>query len=166
MIILGIDPGSVRVGYGVIEASGNKIKYVRSGLLKTGKSLSESLRAIELDLEKIIRETKPERAGIEKLFFVKNQKTGIRVAEARGVLLNTVAKAGLKIVELAPTEVKLAVTGNGSASKEAVAKMVRYFVRLPENKTADDVTDALAIAIAAAGERWEGGLTGATASLY
>ena len=148
MVILGIDPGTTRVGYGVIKANGNKIEYVRGGLLKTGGPAADSLRVMESDLGKVIEEIKPERAGIEKLFFAKNQKTGIRVAEARGVLLNTAAKAGLEIVELAPSEVKLALTGSGNASKEAVAKMVRYFVKLPKEKIVDDVTDALAIAIA------------------
>jgi len=149
MVILGIDPGTARVGYGVVEILGNKITHLDSGLIKVSSRGVEALSEIESGIKELVRRRKPERVGVEKLFFVKNQKTGIRVAEARGVILNAALKAGLEIVELAPTEVKLALTGSGNASKEAVAKMVRYFVRLPDNEVVDDVTDALAIAIAA-----------------
>jgi len=149
MIILGIDPGSTRVGYGVIETQGNKLHHVASGLLRIGNSPADAFREIEKNLEEIIREKKPVRMGIEKLFFVRNQKTGIRVAEARGVILNTASKMGLEIQEFSPSEIKLAVSGSGNASKRGVAKMVRYFIKLPEEKMIDDVSDALAVAIAA-----------------
>src|SRR3989344_4597129 len=149
MVILGIDPGTARVGYGVVEILGNKITHLDSGLIKVSSRGVEALSEIESGIKELVRRRKPERVGVEKLFFVKNQKTGIRVAEARGVILNAALKAGLGTVDAAPTEVKLALTGSGNASKEAVAKMVRYFVRLPDNEVVDDVTDALAIAIAA-----------------
>ena len=149
MIILGIDPGTTRIGYGVIEVLGSTMRHVQSGLLEVRGEYPTSLKTIERDLQNIIKKTKPERIGVEKLFFVRNQKTGIRVAEARGVVLNTASKMGVEIWELAPSEIKLALTGYGSATKEGVAKMVRHFVRLPEGKIIDDTTDALAIAITA-----------------
>lgn len=148
MIVLGIDPGSVRVGYGLIKTDGNRIFYLESGLLRVNSSEIDSLRAMEENLKEIIKKHKPVRAGVEKIFFVRNQKTGIKVAEARGVILNTIAKMGLEIKELSPSEVKLSLTGNGGASKKGVAKMVRFFVELPEGKIIDDATDAVAIAIA------------------
>jgi len=148
MIILGIDPGSTRVGYGVIEKNRGELVYVRSGLFKIPKkSESQKLLALEKELNGLIKKIKPDKAGLEKLFFVKNQKTAFEVAQSRGIILNTLSKKRIPIIELAPSEIKLAVTGDGRASKQAVAKMVRYFLNLPYNKMIDDITDALAIAI-------------------
>jgi len=151
MIIVGIDPGTTRVGYGVIKKEGSRLIHLTSGLLaipqKAGSS--EQLLALQTSFKELLQEVRPERAGIEKLFFFKNKKTALSVAQARGVLIVALAEAHVPFVELAPSEVKLAVTGDGQASKEGVAKMVSYFLKLPSEKRIDDVTDALAVAIAA-----------------
>lgn len=150
MIILGIDPGSSRIGYGVIEKRGADFLHVDSGLLAIPKADQiKKLEVIGLELKKLIKAVKPERIGLEKLFFFRNQKTVIQVAEARGMILATIQGSGIPLLEFTPLEVKMAVTGDGSASKEAVAKMVRYFLKLPDKKMIDDASDALAIAIAA-----------------
>lgn len=149
MIVLGLDPGSVRIGYGLIQAEGNKLSWLKSGLLKVQPLRAPGrLATIEKDLNAIVREFRPDRVGLEKLFFMRNQKTALAVAETRGVILNALHKNRLPVFEVSPSEVKLAVTGYGQAPKEAVAKMVRYFLKMPPQKIIDDASDALAIAIA------------------
>lgn len=150
-IILGIDPGSVRVGVGIIEKNGDALTHIESGLLdvKKNSNKGERLLSLEKKLKKVLSRTKPDLAGVEKLFFSKNQKTAFAVAEARGIILKTLAEFKIPTIELTPSEVKLAVAGNGGASKEAVAKMVGYFLKIQTKSTIDDVTDALALAIAA-----------------
>lgn len=156
MIILGIDPGTTRIGYGVIKTNGNAVAHVESGLLRIPARAagSQKLRAVEQELLRLIRRTKPQKIGVEKLFFAKNQKTAIRVAEARGVIINTILKQSIPLIELTPSEVKSNVAGDGRASKNAVGKMVNYFLKLPSSKRIDDIADALAIAIAAATVRY------------
>ncbi|MCP6720104.1 MAG: crossover junction endodeoxyribonuclease RuvC [Patescibacteria group bacterium] len=157
MIILGIDPGSVRIGYGVIKKNHGKLTHLKSGLLKLPQTdHANRLVAIEKDLNNLLQKFQPDRVGLEKLFFVKNQKTALGVSEARGVILNTLAKKSLPFFEITPSEVKLAVTGDGRASKKSVAKMVNYFLGLElGNVVIDDITDALAIAIAVSGRNIE-----------
>jgi crossover junction endodeoxyribonuclease RuvC len=155
MIVLGIDPGSVRVGFGLIKRRGAQFFYLASGLFKISTTETGRLVTLERELRGLIKKFCPDLAAVEKLFFAKNKKTALRVAEARGVIINTVIKCSLPVVEIAPTEAKLAVAGSGGASKEAVAKMVRLILKVPADKNVvDDVTDALAIAIAASG--WRG----------
>lgn len=149
MIVFGIDPGTTRIGYGIIKKDGPKLIHVDSGLLALPKGAYEKrLPGVEKSLETLIKKNRPEKVGLENLFFVKNQKTGIRVAEARGVILNFFLKRGVPVFEVTPTEVKLAVAGDGRASKEAVIKMVNFFLNLGPIKLIDDAADALAIAIA------------------
>ncbi|KKU94504.1 MAG: Crossover junction endodeoxyribonuclease RuvC [Candidatus Jorgensenbacteria bacterium GW2011_GWA1_48_13] len=151
MIILGIDPGTVRVGYGVIEKNGGKLTHLESGLIKLpAENYEVRLVALEKNLKELLRKFRPDRVGLERLFFEKNRKTAIRVAEARGVILKTIVQNSIPLKELNPKEVKLAVTGDGNASKDGVGKMVKYFLKLGSLKMLDDVSDALAIAIAAA----------------
>lgn len=153
MKIVGIDPGNARVGYGVITVRGNTLTCDALGVIEIPpQAAAARLAELETQLAHFLAETRPDRIGIERLFFAKNKRTGIAVAEARGVILLTAGKAGVPLIELSPGEVKRAVTGNGTASKQAVAKMVRWILGLT-NKGAvlDDATDALAIAIAAAG---------------
>lgn len=149
-IILGIDPGSVRVGVGIIEKNGNTLIHIESGLLdiKSDPDKGEQLLNLEKKLKRVLNKTKPDLAGVEKLFFSKNQKTALAVSEARGIILKTLAEFKIPTIELTPSEVKLAVTGNGNASKEAVAKMIGYFLKIQAKSMIDDVTDALALAIA------------------
>ena len=152
MIILGIDPGSVRIGYGVIKRDYGKLAHLESGLLKIPQTNhTNRLTALEKSLDILLQRFQPDRVGLEKLFFAKNQKTALRVAEARGVILNTLTKRSLLFSEVSPSEVKLAVTGDGRASKKSVAKMVNYFLGLNLKSVVDDVTDALAIAITISG---------------
>ncbi|MFH1193211.1 MAG: crossover junction endodeoxyribonuclease RuvC [Candidatus Jorgensenbacteria bacterium] len=150
MITLGIDPGSTRVGYGVVRKERGALVHLESGLLPVrSKEKNERLIEISTSLRGILARVKPDRVGIEKLYFSKNQKTAIEVAQARGVLLYTIARTGILILEFTPSEVKLAVTGDGNATKAGVAAMVARFLRLPPRKLVDDVSDALAIAITA-----------------
>ena len=151
MIILGVDPGTTRVGYGVIKKEGSSLTHLSSGLLAIPPAANapERLLFLQISFKKLLTEIRPTCAGVEKLFFLKNKKTALSVAQARGVLIVALAYAHIPFVELAPSEVKLAVTGDGRATKEGVAKMVSYFLKLPQEKRIDDITDALAIAIAA-----------------
>lgn len=151
MVILGIDPGSVRIGFGIIEKRSGAFYYIENGILDVkSKTENERFLFIERELSKLIEEYKPSRIGVEKLFSFKNKKTVIEVAEARGVILATVEKFRIPLYEPTPLEVKQAVTGNGKASKESVSKMVHLFLPdKPKQREYDDAVDALAIAITA-----------------
>jgi len=150
VITLGIDPGSTRVGYGAVRKERGVLVHLESGLLLVRSSgKNERLTELSASLHGVLARVKPDCVGIEKLYFSKNQKTALEVAQARGVLLYTAAGAGVPILEFTPKEVKLAVTGDGNATKAAVAAMVARFLRLPPRKLVDDVSDALAVAITA-----------------
>ena len=151
MIILGIDPGVRKVGYGVIEKSGKSVLYKTSGLIEPEKMpLAEQLKYIESRIEDIIQRERPKIAGVELLFFSKNKKTALAVAHARGVIINILARHSIKIIELSPADVKIGVTGYGNAAKKSVASMVEKILGIKTKNSADDITDALAIAITAA----------------
>lgn len=152
MIILGIDPGTTRIGFGFIDFSAGRFRHLKSGLLKIGVDPQKRLLVLEKDLTQLISEFKPELVGLEKLFFVKNQKTAFEVAETRGVIKNTVLKNKIRIIELSPSELKLGITGDGRAPKNAISKMVGYFLNLSTHDFIDDVTDALALAIVVCGK--------------
>ncbi len=155
MIILGIDPGTTRIGFGVIEKSYGKLSYINGGLFNIpaeSKNYGRLISAGE-EIKRILKKFKPDIVGIEKVFFASNQKTAVQVIEARGVIIESIAKRSIPIIELVPTEVKLAVTGNGRADKKAVAKLVLLSLKIDPaesflKKWPDDVFDALAIAIA------------------
>lgn len=158
MVTVGIDPGTTRIGYGVVVGSGGSLRCRGAGLLAVpaGASGAEKLAALGANLEKLLRAVRPDRIGVEKLFFTKNRKTALAVAEARGVILATSTRLGIPSIELTPREVKVAVTGNGNATKEAVAKMVHLILSLSPKRLPDDATDALAIAIGASSwKRWD-----------
>lgn len=151
MIILGIDPGTRRMGFGVIEKTGSVVSFVAAGLLEINSSKDiDALKEIRDGLQKIITAHKPEVVAIETLFFSKNRKTALQVAEARGVALLAGRENGLQIKEFSPNEVKSALTGYGSADKKAVLKMVGLRLKKPGLKIIDDAADALALAIVAA----------------
>lgn len=151
MKILGIDPGTTRVGYGLIETKGSAVKFIDCGLLKiNSKNKEERLLELGESFEKLLKKVKPDLVGIEKLFFMKNIKTGIDVAQARGVLSYLAIKNKVLVVEIAPTEVKLNICGYGSADKKSVEKMVCRILGLKKIEGPDDVSDAIAIAIVAA----------------
>jgi len=146
--ILGIDPGFARTGWGIVE-SGSKISVIDYGCIETHKDTDYSDRLVSLskELNKIIKKYKPELAGIEQLFFVKNVKTGIQVGEARGIIILTLAQNNLGISEFTPLQVKQAVAGYGNADKGQVQRMVKTLLGLKEIPRPDDAADALAVAI-------------------
>ncbi len=152
MIILGIDPGTARMGYGIIKKEGGKTLFLDAGILRTHEADGvHILIQIKLGLEEIIKKWKPEIMAIEKVYFSKNQKTAMSVAEARGVAILTGLENGLEIREYSPNEIKSGLTGYGHADKRGVAKMVNLALGTPKLKIIDDASDALAIAIFAAG---------------
>jgi crossover junction endodeoxyribonuclease RuvC len=150
MIILGIDPGTTRAGYGVIQSGGTP-KLIAAGILKVplAGDKADVLEAIRNGIVSLCAEHHPDIVAVEKLFFAKNRKTALAVAEARGVILMAAREAGVDIREYSPNEVKMAVTGYGGADKKAVLKMVRLILHSPDLKVIDDASDALAIALAA-----------------
>lgn len=150
MKILGIDPGMAIVGYGLIEEdNNNNFKLLASGSIQTDKKLDDSKRLLEIykDLSTIIEEYKPDCASVEQLFFFKNQKTVIPVAEARGVILTVLEKYGIPTYSYTPMEVKQVLTGYGRAEKKEVDRMVHIALNTDTLPKLDDTVDAIAIAI-------------------
>ena len=149
MRILGIDPGFAITGYSVIDYIGNKFKLITAGSIQTKAGESFPLRLTKLynDLEMIINEYKPDAMAVEELFFNTNIKTGINVAQARGVILVVGSKLGVETFEYTPLQVKQAVVGYGRAEKTQVQKMVQSILKIDKIPKLDDVTDSMAIAI-------------------
>ncbi|MDP3999456.1 MAG: crossover junction endodeoxyribonuclease RuvC [bacterium] len=157
MIILGIDPGSTRIGYGVIETA-KGLSLIDCGIIGTDlKSPNDQLLENVQRLSSLMKKYRPAIVSIEKIYFSKNVKTGIAVAQTRGALIAEISRYKTPIKELGPSEIKLAVTGYGFADKKAVAKMVKLILKIKDDrlKGYDDLTDALAIAIAGAGKTIE-----------
>lgn len=154
MLALGIDPGTRRVGYGIVRKSGDAVVFVAAGLLniKSGDDIT-ALRETKKETDRLIKKYKPDIIGVEKLYFGKNQKTALGVAQARGVILLSTIEHTILTKEYTPNEVKVGITGYGFADKKAVLKMVRLILGKPDMVIIDDASDALAIAIVAAGER-------------
>ena len=152
MIVLGIDPGTQRAGYGFVEKTGNILRLLDAGILHAGRGTPpEVFSRIKSHLDALITKFHPDRIAIERLYFVKNQKTAMSVAEARGVIILTAGEYKIPVSEYNPNEIKLAITGYGAADKRAVSKMVRIILREPALSVLDDVSDALAVAIVACG---------------
>ena len=149
MKILGIDPGMAIVGYGLIEIGEDKPELLTSGSIQTNKNLSDSERLLEIfnDLSTLVEELKPDCASVENLFFFKNQKTVIPVAEARGVILTVLQKYEIPTYSYTPMEVKQVLTGYGRAEKKEVEQMVKIFLETDNLPKLDDTVDAIAIAI-------------------
>lgn len=147
--ILGIDPGTAILGYGLIEQTGNRLNPVHHGCIKTSSrdALEDRLAIIYKELQEIIAEHEPDEIAIEKIFFSRNVKTAISVAQARGVIMLTAAHAKVNISEYTPNQVKQAVCGYGSADKKQVQEMVRRLLCMEKIVKPDDAADALAIAI-------------------
>lgn len=138
------------VGYGMIEVGENSsIELLTSGSIQTDKNLSDSARLLEIynDMCVILETYKPDCASVEKLFFFKNQKTVIPVAEARGIILAVLEKYGIPVYEYTPMEVKQVLTGYGRAEKSEVDRMVHLTLETDELPKLDDTVDAIAIAI-------------------
>ena len=149
MKILGIDPGMAIVGYGMIGVEKNNIELLTSGSIQTDKKLDDSKRLLEIynDLSQIIEKYQPDCASVEQLFFFKNQKTIIPVAEARGVILTVLEKYNIPTFSYTPMEVKQVLTGYGRADKKEVEQMVKLTLGNQELPKLDDTVDAIAIAI-------------------
>ena len=148
MIILGIDPGTTRIGYGIIKNEHNRLTCLDYGLLDNrGIDRADIFRRTEKSLAALIKKYRPAMVGIEKLFFFKNQKTVMAVSEMRGALLLTIARHHLPIQEFTPLQVKQHVSAYGRADKNQMQRMVRLILNLKEPIKPDDAADALAIAI-------------------
>ncbi len=148
MIILGIDPGTTQIGFGVIRNESNRFESLDYGIIKNpGKDKLLDYKTTAKELSKLITKHKPEVAVVEKLFFFKNQKTVMSVGEMRGVIMLTLANHNLSILEFTPMQIKQAVSGHGGADKNQVQRMVRLILGIKEEIKPDDAADALAIAI-------------------
>jgi len=149
MIILGLDPGTARVGWGVITTQGTATESVAYGLIETDKDMepADRLKDIYDALNTLITQYKPDVVSIEDLFFATNAKTAIAVGQARGVLLLVCALHHIKTASYAPLAIKRCITGDGKADKQQVQYMITKQLHLNEIPKPDDVADALAIAL-------------------
>ncbi len=156
MKILGVDPGSTRIGYGLIEKR-SELHLLEYGVLEMqSKTGIDRIHELSRAFKKLLTSLAPDLAGIETLYFSKNQKTALQVAESRGVLMLSLVEYGVPVKEFRPGDVKLAVANYAMADKIAVSKMVRKILRVSDITGYDDASDALAIAITAAHARtWE-----------
>jgi crossover junction endodeoxyribonuclease RuvC len=148
MRILGIDPGYGKVGYGVLDKTGNKFKMVDYGVIYTDKELKlpERLKELHDKLNIIIDKYKPDESCVEELFFFRNVTTAIQVGEARGVILLCLVNKNIPVYEYNPFQIKQAVTGFGRAEKGQVQRVLKILLNLKKNPTPDDAADALAAA--------------------
>lgn len=149
MRILAFDPGYERLGVAVLEKQNGKETLLHSDCIQTSATLTFPERLAELGAaaEALIQEWQPGGVALEEVFFEKNQKTGMQVAEVRGMLTYIAASRGLQLHQYTPAEVKVATTGYGASDKKAVAAMVPRLVKLPERKRLDDELDAIAVGI-------------------
>lgn len=148
MIILGLDPGLERIGYGVIHRQGSRLTPLTYGLIETPRiDLPQRLKIAHQAVEKLLNDQKPDVLAVEKLFFTKNQTTAFDVAKALGCCLLAAAEHDLPVIEYTPPAIKKAVTGTGRAEKHQIQFMVAKLLGLKEAPKPDDVADALAIAV-------------------
>ena len=149
MIILGIDPGLATLGYGVIEADGQKRRMIQFGTLTTpaGQPMPQRLRAIFQGMNQLMDIYQPDDVAFEELFFSKNITTGMAVSAARGVALVAVVQRTDNLYEYTPMQIKQAVTGYGGADKHQVQQMVKMLLNMKEIARPDDAADALAVAL-------------------
>lgn len=153
MKILGIDPGYDRLGLAIIEKplKGKEV-VLYSHCLQTSSTDDIYMRFKEVgaEIESILDKYKPDIVALETLFISKNQKTGMRVAEARGIIIYEAIKRNIPVNEYSPGQIKMAVTGDGTSDKQRMIKMVHILVSLPQKKTVDDEYDAIAVALTCA----------------
>ena len=147
-IILGIDPGTTTTGFAIIKKEWKNIEILNYWVIETKAltNISEKIRIIWNDIENLIKEYKPDICGIEKLFFLKNLKTWIDVAQARWTMLYILATHGIPVLEYTPLQVKSGICGSGSALKKQVQNALKIIYKLDSIPTPDDAADALAIA--------------------
>ena len=149
MRVMGIDPGTAIVGFGIIDYEKNKYNCVDYGVILTDKDLNveDRLEIVYDKLTKILKKYSPEYIAVEDLFYFKNNKTVISVAQARGIILLTAKQNKIPITSYTPLQVKMGITGYGKAEKKQVQLMVQKFLNLKEIPKPDDAADALAICI-------------------
>jgi crossover junction endodeoxyribonuclease RuvC len=149
MRILGIDPGTGILGFGVIDVEKGKSQLVDAGVIRTPVHEDDAVRLQTIfdELSDIIVATKPSQMSVEKLFFARNVTTAMTVAQARGVVLLCGMQADLQIAEYTPLQIKMAVTGYGKADKKQIQEMVRVILGLKEVPKPDDCADAIAAAL-------------------
>ena len=148
-VVLGVDPGTLVTGYGVVTAGNNGLQLLASGSISNspGLPLPARLNRIHAELSQIIEIHRPAEFAIESAFYGKNAQSALKLGHARGVLILAAAHAGLPIAEYSPREIKKAVTGNGNASKPQIRFMVHSLIRLRETSMSLDTADAIATAI-------------------
>jgi crossover junction endodeoxyribonuclease RuvC len=149
VIILGIDPGTAALGYGIVERTGARLRAIDYGVLATSPDLPmpERLLAIHGVVDDLISLHQPDVVAVERLFFSKNAQTAMAVGQARGVVLLAAAQHGRPVREATPNEVKSAIAGYGAADKEQVQRMVQLVLGMSELPRPDDAADALAVAV-------------------
>jgi crossover junction endodeoxyribonuclease RuvC len=149
VIVLGIDPGTAALGFGLVERTGSRLRAVDFGVFHTGADLSlpDRLLAIHGFVQDLIELHGPTYLGVERIFHSRNVQTALAIGHARGVVLLVAAAHGLEIREATPSEVKMGVTGYGAADKGQVAQMVQAILEMPEAPHPDDAADALAVAV-------------------
>lgn len=150
MIILGLDPGLARTGFGVIDMN-REAQYIRCGLLTTPKNftLEDRLHMLGSDLEQLIADTRPGHAVVEQVFFGANAKTAFLTAQARGVLLYVLRQNQIPVEHLTPLQIKSRLSGYGTADKQQVQRLVMQRLNLTNLPQPDDAADALAAALCA-----------------
>jgi crossover junction endodeoxyribonuclease RuvC len=149
MRILGIDPGTGILGFGVIDVQKGNIQLVDAGVIRTPVKEDDAVRLLTIyeELSDLIAQNKPAIMSVEKLFFARNVTTAMTVSQARGVVLLCGQQAGLQLFEYTPMQIKQAITGYGKADKKQMQEMVRVLLKLKEIPKPDDAADALAAAI-------------------
>ncbi len=149
MVILGVDPGTARLGWGIIKEKSSKQSVGDYGCLETKKHKSDAARLKTLfnDFTKLLKKYKPDAVAVEDLFFFKNQTTVIKVSQARGAILLAAEQLGISTFSYSPLQVKMAVTGYGKADKRQVQQMTKSILKLDSIPKPDDTADALAVAL-------------------
>lgn len=149
MRVMGIDPGSIKSGYGIVDQAGQQLQAVEFGVIRTpaNAALSKRLLTISVRLRALIEKFHPDVVAVEDVFFAQNAKSALKLGQSRGAILLTAAQAGLEIAEYSPLEIKQSVVGYGRADKVQVQHMVKTLLGLREIPHPDDAADALAIAI-------------------
>jgi crossover junction endodeoxyribonuclease RuvC len=149
MRVLGIDPGYDRLGWGVVEGDWRSPKYAASGLISTDRADDAETRLAKIadDTRRLIKKVKPDAVAVEEIYFAKNVKTAIGVAQARGVVMAVAGQAGVPVAEYAPVVIKQDITGNGSAAKTQVQYMIRQILKVDNDRAGDDEFDAIAAAL-------------------
>lgn len=149
MRIIGLDPGTATTGFSIIERNGAKIRLLDYGCIKTKSALKPAIRLQQIaeDLNHLLKKWQPQKASVEKIFFKKNIKTAISVAQARGVLLQKLTENNIELSEYTPLEIKNSVCGYGRADKAMIQKMIQIILGMKKPPQPDDAADAIAAAV-------------------